>query len=316
MTQYGLYTFFALLFLVGGWYILRLRRQLALSMHIIAFHVGLSARLGILLVTYDAKRDEAVLSDDLARLLDLPTELHGLAAQKESILADEKHPWYPVMRALASLKEDARYQLVRRGMAPRHFLLRTYVMKDLAGTPAYLVGTLRDITERENEEARLAVKAQFDGLTRVHNSSATRAWMKAHVGQRPGALFLLDVDKFKTVNDTIGHQGGDQALICVANALRQSLGGKGFLGRLGGDEFICYLEENDLDVIDALADAIHENVTRLGEEACLGLPITVSIGCALLENEDYDAAYKKADGALYRAKNGGRNQHVIVGEPS
>ena len=83
--------------------------------------------------------------------------------------------------------------------------------------------------------------------------------------------------------------------------------------KLGGDEFICYIEENDFDEVDALADAIHENVTRLGEEARLGLPITVSIGCALLEKEDYDAAYKKADGALYRAKNGGRNQHMIVG---
>ena len=143
--------------------------------------------------------------------------------------------------------------------------------------------------------------------------SSTGSWMKEHVGLRPGALFLLDIDKFKTVNDTIGHQGGDQALVCVANALRQALGGRGFVGRLGGDEFICYIEENDFDEVDALADSIHENVTRLGEEARLGLPITVSIGCALLEKEDYDAAYKKADGALYRAKNGGRNQHMIVG---
>lgn len=312
-TMYGLYTLLALLFFFGAWYILRLRHQVALLSHRISFHVGLSARLGILIVTYDAKSDEAVLSEDLARLLDLPEKIGGLAAQQEAILADEKHKYYPIVRALTSLKEDARYQLVRRGMAPRHFLLRGYVMKDLAGTPAYLVGTLRDITARENEEARLAVRAQFDGLTRVHNSSATRAWMKEHVGLRPGALFLLDIDKFKTVNDTIGHQGGDQALVCVANALRQALGGRGFVGRLGGDEFICYIEENDFDEVDALADAIHENVTRLGEEARLGLPITVSIGCALLEKEDYDAAYKKADGALYRAKNGGRNQHMIVG---
>ena len=51
---------------------------------------------------------------------------------------------------------------------------------------------------------------------------------------RPGALFLLDIDKFKSVNDTLGHQGGDQALICVANALRQALGGRGFVGTAAG----------------------------------------------------------------------------------
>ena len=76
--MYGLYTLLALLFFFGAWYILRLRHQVALLSHRISFHVGLSARLGILIVTYDAKSDEAVLSEDLARLLDLPEKIGGL----------------------------------------------------------------------------------------------------------------------------------------------------------------------------------------------------------------------------------------------
>ena len=131
--------------------------------------------------------------------------------------------------------------------------------------------------------------------------------MKDHVGRRSGGMmFLLDVDHFKGVNDTIGHQGGDQALICVANALRQSFAGQVFIGRLGGDEFIAYLDSSDRE------QSIHENATRLGRESGLGIELTVSIGCALLTDEDYEAAYKYADQALYQAKESGRNTHVIL----
>ena len=136
--------------------------------------------------------------------------------------------------------------------------------------------------------------------------------MKENIGKRPGTLFLLDIDKFKGVNDTIGHQGGDLALVCVANGLRQALGGRGFLGRLGGDEFACYLDAADRAEAEDIAGRIHQAVTHLAENAGLALPITVSIGVALLSVEDADAAYKKADRALYQAKEGGRNRHVIA----
>ena len=142
--------------------------------------------------------------------------------------------------------------------------------------------------------------------------------MREHIGRprtdgtRGGMLFLLDVDHFKGVNDTIGHQGGDRALICVANALRRAFAGRGFLGRLGGDEFIAYLAAEDAAEAETLARAIHENARRLGKEAGLPLDLTVSIGCALLADEDYEAAYKKADRALYAAKEKGRNTHVIL----
>ena len=196
--------------------------------------------------------------------------------------------------------------------------MKSFVLKDEEGRPYYLLGVFRDITQQANEEARLVARAQFDGLTRVHNSGATRSWMREHIGRpradgtRGGMLFLLDVDHFKGVNDTIGHQGGDRALICVANALRQAFSGRGFIGRLGGDEFIAYLGTIDTAEAAPLARAIHENALRLGREAGLPIDLTVRIGCALLADEDYEAAYKKADRALYAAKEKGRNTYVIL----
>ena len=222
------------------------------------------------------------------------------------------------MLCLGAFSDDVPYQYLRRGEAPRRFLMKSFVLKDEEGRPYYLLGVFRDITQQANEEARLVARAQFDGLTRVHNSGATRSWMREHIGRpradgtRGGMLFLLDVDHFKGVNDTIGHQGGDRALICVANALRQAFSGRGFIGRLGGDEFIAYLGTSDTAEAETLARAIHENALRLGKEADLPLDLTVSIGCALLADEDYEAAYKKADRALYAAKEQGRNTHVIL----
>ena len=101
-------------------------------------------------------------------------------------------------------------------------------------------------------------------------------------------------------------------LRCTAECIRKAVGDTGQVGRLGGDEFACYLDAADRAEAEDIAGRIHQAVTHLAENAGLALPITVSIGVALLSVEDADAAYKKADRALYQAKEGGRNRHVIA----
>lgn len=312
------YLILACLFAGLLFYIHRLRRQVCRLGKFTQFFYGAASALGLLTVGYEVGRDVATLSPDCARLFHLPEELPDFSRGREAAEADAAHPLYPIYHCLGAFSADTPYQYLRRGEAPRRFLMKSFVLKDEEGRPYYLLGVFRDITQQANEEARLVARAQFDGLTRIHNSGATRSWMREHIGRprtdgtRGGMLFLLDVDHFKGVNDTIGHQGGDRALICVANALRQAFSGRGFLGRLGGDEFIAYLAAEDAAEAETLARAIHENARRLGKEAGLPLDLTVSIGCALLADEDYEAAYKKADRALYAAKEKGRNTHVIL----
>lgn len=299
-------------------YIHRLRLEVRRLSRFTHFFYGIASSLGLLTIGYDVRKDTVTLSTDCARLFHLPEELPDFSRERQAAEQDAAHPLAPIYHCLGAFAADTPYQYLRRGEAPRRFLMRSFVLKDEAARPYYLIGVFRDITQQANEEARLVARAQFDGLTRIHNSGATRSWMREHIGRtradgtRGGMLFLLDVDHFKGVNDTIGHQGGDRALICVANALRQAFGGRGFLGRLGGDEFIAYLGTNDAAEAEPLARAIHENARRLGREAGLPIDLTVSIGCALLEDEDYEAAYKKADRALYTAKERGRNTHVIL----
>ena len=286
------YLILACLFAGLLFYIHRLRRQVRRLGKFTQFFYGAASALGMLTVSYEVGRDVATLSPDCARIFHLPAELPDFSRGREAAEADAAHPLYPIYHCLGAFAAETPYQYLRRGEAPRRFLMKSFVLKDEEGRPYYLLGVFRDITQQANEEARLVARAQFDGLTRIHNSGATRSWMREHIGRpradgtRGGMLFLLDVDHFKGVNDTIGHQGGD--------------------------EFIAYLAAEDAAEAETLARAIHENARRLGKEAGLPLDLTVSIGCALLADEDYEAAYKKADRALYAAKEKGRNTYVIL----
>lgn len=300
--------------------IFRLKRKVQREREFLAYHQKAADIMGILIAVYDVRRDTLHLSRDCARLLRLDSTIKNFSQERVKANQQENHPLRPVLQCLDALSATESWRLVRRGEAPRCFHLHGYVLKDEEGRPRFIYGRFVDITQQQNVEARLAVKAQFDGLTRVHNSSAARSWLRQHLGQKPlapgerRALILLDIDHFKQVNDSLGHQAGDRALVCVANALRQAFAGRGFIGRLGGDEFIGYLEEEDAppEALEKLLRAIHRNCFELGQEAGLPIAITVSIGCALLGDEDYEAAYRKADAALYEAKKQGRNSHVIA----
>lgn len=280
-----------------------------------SFYSGAVASLGLLTVAYDVGRDEVRLSWNCAFLLGVPGKISKFAQKKDRVLANPQDNLYPIALCLTAFEADVSWQMVRRGQAPRRFEMRSFMLQDNYGRPQFILGVLHDITQQANEEARLAARANFDELTHLYNSSATRSWMKQHIG-RPGEsygmLILLDVDHFKSVNDTIGHQGGDQALVFVASALRRACGGHGFLGRLGGDEFTAFLYSDDVSIAKRICRTINRYTSQLAREAGLPVKLTVSIGCAMLSGEEYEQAYKKADEALYAAKAKGRDTYYIL----
>lgn len=180
------YLILACLFAGLLFYIHRLRRQVRRLGKFTQFFYGAASALGMLTVSYEVGRDVATLSPDCARLFHLPAELPDFSRGREAAEADAAHPLYPIYRCLGAFAAETPYQYLRRGEAPRRFLMKSFVLKDEEGRPYYLLGVFRDITQQANEEARLVARAQFDGLTRVHNSGATRSWMREHIG-RPRA---------------------------------------------------------------------------------------------------------------------------------
>jgi len=162
--------------------------------------------------------------------------------------------------------------------------------------------------------------ATTDSLTGVSNrrhffSQALDELTRMRRHRRPAAMFMLDLDHFKLLNDRHGHDAGDKVLVEAASRVRQLLRGHDVFGRLGGEEFAGLLPETDITAAFAVAQRVRESVAairlKLGEEA---VNATCSIGMtAILPDSDTpESALKRADGALYLAKQAGRDR-VLIG---
>jgi diguanylate cyclase (GGDEF)-like protein len=156
----------------------------------------------------------------------------------------------------------------------------------------------------------------IDPLTGVSNRRAflergEKLLQRARFDQRPATLLLLDLDKFKAINDTFGHHAGDQVLIAFCGVATAAIRPGDLFGRLGGEEFACLLPGSPLDGGLDVAERIRRNLEaaplQLGGDP---LSATVSIGVAVSadQNQDLAALMAEADRALYRAKANGRNR--------
>lgn len=188
------------------------------------------------------------------------------------------------------------------------------------GDKRYAVATIRDITERKATEARLLELATTDSLTGLFNRRrfmelAEREFARGKRYQGARTILMMDIDHFKRVNDTHGHDVGDEVLRELARISRTALRELDILGRLGGEEFGVLLPETDagpaMEVAERLRRAIEQSpiATGAGE-----MRITVSIGAATSkdEAETVETLLKRADVALYEAKQSGRNR-VVAG---
>lgn len=129
---------------------------------------------------------------------------------------------------------------------------------------------------------------------------------------RGGAFLMVDADHFKAINDTHGHDIGDEALQAIASAISVALAGQGIVGRLGGEEFAIFLPACPLTVAEAMADTIGKTVrAQCATVADHPLGITVSIGVAQHDkSRSLEATMKEADVFLYEAKRAGRARYV------
>ncbi len=179
------------------------------------------------------------------------------------------------------------------------------------------IGSGSDLTEKRKSEAEITRLALFDGLTGLANRQRMRMSLDKMLAQQAGpyratALFLLDLDRFKTVNDTLGHQAGDALLKQVAQRLQRGVGDAGLVGRLGGDEFQVVLPGTDnRDAMSALARDLIASLSQPYVVGGASVAIGCSIGIAITPDhgEDSETLIRNADLALYAAKADGRGVH-------
>ena len=180
---------------------------------------------------------------------------------------------------------------------------------------------LHEVAERARAEEQLAQAARADPLTGLMNRRAMLEQLEYQVARfqrnaTPFALVLADLDHFKAINDTYGHDAGDQALMEIAEQLKQGLRAQDLVARWGGEEFLILLPDTDLAgglvVAEDLREGIAAHALPVGGET---LRFTLSLGVASYEAErGLNASIKAADTALYQAKIQGRNR--VVAAPS
>ena len=179
-----------------------------------------------------------------------------------------------------------------------------------------LYAAFQDITSRKNRENLLKNQAVRDPLTSLYNrryfeEEVTKRITEARVKGGCYSVFMIDADKFKSVNDTYGHKVGDKVLIELSSMAERALRDCDIVARYGGEEFICYLSDVGPEKAKVVADRLRETISKIVIYSDEGKPFnfTVSIGISSSEiSDNIDTLIKTADEALYRAKENGRNR--------
>lgn len=257
-------------------------------------------------------------SDELCRLLGLvPGSLSSLEQLAQQVLPDDRGALLDALeqarQAATCIALDCRIEPHgAHGERVAHFLIESEVAP---GDGLRLRGTVQDVTAVRQTEAHIQYLAHYDTLTSLPNRAMWMERAKAALfatqrhEQDVLAVMFLDLDQFKTVNDSLGHGVGDQLLAEVARRLQECLRSDDLLARQGGDEFVLLLPR--LAQVEDAAGVAAKLLASLAQPVVVGeheLSVSASIGIALYpaDGEDVDTLLKHADIAMYSAKAAGR----------
>jgi len=216
--------------------------------------------------------------------------------------------------------EDREYRIINAAGEIRWLSDKCYINQQQDGDRVIVVGIAEDITEKKQLEGELQRLATTDVLTQSSNrrhffECANQAFTAAREDGTPLSFLLLDIDDFKLINDTYGHQQGDQVLQHIADSGKAVLRRGDVFGRIGGEEFAAVFPGCEAEVAEQIAERLQREIQRLsfshGQER---FGVTISQGLTSLRDEDLslDSLFARADAAMYQAKRMGKNQ-IICG---
>jgi diguanylate cyclase (GGDEF)-like protein/PAS domain S-box-containing protein len=215
---------------------------------------------------------------------------------------------------------EVEYRMRHKDGSYRWMLLRGVAVRGADGKPLRMAGSMTDVTQRRNAEQQLLQGAYYDGLTALPNRLLFLEQLRRALGraERRGdfvfAVLFLDLDRFKVINDSLGHLVGDKLLISVAERLRICVRPEDMVARLGGDEFTVLLEDvSDPSQATRVAERIQEEISKPFQLEGHEVWTTASIGIAF-SSTGYDKPediLRDADAAMYRAKAKGKARHEL-----
>lgn len=193
--------------------------------------------------------------------------------------------------------------------------IRATTQYDNDRRPLRAVGVIVDIEEEKKRRQELIIRAQNDCLTGLLNKAVSQKKMEEYLEWKDcekGALFLIDVDNFKFINDQYGHLCGDKALTDIASMMKNKFRFTDVLGRIGGDEFLAFLPGVSDQLAVELVDKIITGMQEIRPEGH-DIHLSCSIGIAFYprDGRDFYSLFRHADQALYHVKNTGKSGHSV-----
>ncbi len=217
----------------------------------------------------------------------------------------------------AGVDRDVEVDIVRPSGASRRALMSVRALSRANGEVGGAITCVLDITDSARAREELEHRATYDTLTHVHNRASILAVVQEQLaredGQRTGVVYV-DLDKFKPVNDTLGHAAGDELLVLVGERLKLASRDSDVIGRLGGDEFLIVLRDvPSSEVAMRVAERISMTVCGSFELSCGEAELRASIGVACGEHGAVTAEelVRQADAAMYRSKSDGQCVPVL-----
>ena len=289
----------------------RLERQ-------VLFHQTLVNLSEGVILEYDLHSGVLTCSDRWQQRFGYPISIHDLFPQPDNVT--HIHPDdIPVMRSTIEKilsSQDSDIADIRIANSEGRYLwsrVRARAIFGSDGAPARITAIIYDINELKTDALAMKKQAERDSLTKLLNKASAQNAVADYLSSRSpesmAALLILDLDNFKTVNDTLGHLYGDAVLTQIGSTLRSLFRSHDIVGRIGGDEFLILLKDipgKDLvmERCQLLVDTFRELLRRLMPK----LQVSISVGAALApaHGTNYADLFRHADEALYSAKRGGK----------
>lgn len=272
---------------------------------------------------WDLKTDRLYCSEKWEQRFGLPYLSEGYSSQLElrsHFHPDDLNTVRSRLNAMANGLRETTFDVRLSNKAGQYLWnrIRASAVYDAHGNPDRVIGTISDIDELKRAALALKEKAERDALTGLLNRDSTVNLVTDYLFQREpdsfSALLVLDLDNFKSVNDTYGHLCGDNLLSQVGSTLRKLFRPHDIIGRIGGDEFlICLRDILSEEIIHSRCRILLETLKEVMGSLVPDLNISCSIGAALapIHGSNYAELFQNADDALNLAKRRGKNQYLI-----
>lgn len=275
---------------------------------------------------WDAEKDKFFISDMFYEITGIPQkDKHKLQRMFQVLVHPEdkrktKHDFEKYLKTGTSFWQ-AEFRIKIKDQTYIWVYVKGKALKDSSGKTVKMAGSITDITQRKLSEEKILHMAHYDPLTLLPNRAYFMTKLKAEfnealLNKTEAAVFFIDFNNFKNINDTLGHDFGDKLLKEVSVQLKKAVNTEDYVCRFGGDEFVILHLYREKEEVIRFADQLLDLFDKANEIEDMQIYISASIGIALYPKDgpDVSSILKNADAAMYKAKEHRSNRYAFYDE--